>query len=130
MKVGNKVLIKATNEVAIIEQLYKREHSDVILYYARTGGVLKALVSREIVLLSDIAMLDDYKENYSDFVIVAKDSEGNLYSVSIPTEEIANYFECEEIHLTEETDYQDAIQFMYNEWLENSISHDIEVKRN
>ena len=126
MKVGNKVLIKATNEIAIIEKTFSNKK--IVGYYARTGGVLKCLFEHEMVLLSDIAMLDEYKEVGSDIIYTGEDSEGTLLSVTIPTADIANYFETEELEINKEADYQGAGQNVFNNWIDSPGDYDIEIE--
>jgi len=128
MKIGDKILIKATNEITTIFDFPQVEDRESYIY-AKIEGELKIYFGDEFYLLSDITILDEYKEVESDIVFTGEDSEGSLLEITIPTVDIANYFEVEEIRIDEDADYQGAAQFVFDAWVQDSKQHDIEIKQ-
>jgi len=140
MKIGDKVtLIKSFgyDKPLIVTQIsdcgtsIKMKHQVTGVTVTRSNNEGEWFLVSEIntnMSHSDITILDEYKEVESDIVFTGEDSEGTLFSVTIPTADIANYFEVEEIRIDEDADYHGAAQSVFDAWIQDSKQHDIEIK--
>jgi len=128
MKKGDKVILKENGELGIIS--YATTTLDLPFYFVETTSdrwSTEEKSENDFILLSDISILDEYKEEGSDIVFEGEDSNGVILSVTIPTADLANYFETEEIRVDADAEFDSAAQFIFDAWVSDSKLHDIEI---
>ena len=136
MKTGDRVkLIKPygfsdtliVSEISECGTLLKMKHLITGTTATRSNNEGEWFPIEDVVAFSDITILDEYKEIESDIVFTGEDSEGVLLSVTIPTVDIANYFDSDEIIFNVDADYQTAGQFVFDNWVNHPKEYDVEI---
>lgn len=125
LKRNDLVLITKTNTITTI--VFASTTLITPFYYLK-GYDFKDFHNEDITLLEDIIILNEVEEKGSDLVFLAETAEGQTLNVYISKDSIANYFDVDYFVFNLDVDYQDAGQFVFNEWLEDNNKHDIQIE--
>jgi hypothetical protein len=125
LKRNDIVLVTKTNDIARI--VFATSVLDDPFYHVK-GYDLREFKNNEITLLEDIFILDEAEEKGSDLIFLAETAEGEKINVYISKDSIANYFDVDYFVFNPDVEYQDAGQYIFNEWLEDNNKHDIQIE--